>query len=298
MGTLPAEVSGAQVKKVRRVGLLGFGAIGKAIVNDLQKEPSALIEIVVIYTRARQAGDARALCEGTQRFRGVPTSAVSSHVLVTDRWEQFLAADIDLVIEAASQSAVVEHAQAVLERGCDLQVLSIGALADSRVRDRLLRVAQAADRSICVPCGALAGFDGLLAMRRSGLVSVKYTSIKPPPAWRGTIAERTCVLWELREPRVLFRGNATEAALSYPQNANLAAAVALAGAGFEATQVELIADPNAIGNTGRLQAVSRSATLDLTLSSQGFGNNLKTSQITAVSVRSSIENSLECIKFT
>lgn len=285
------------MRKLLQVGLIGFGAIGKAIVKGLQEEPSALFEIVAVHARSRHLSEARALCSRARRSDEAEAAGAPAKILVTDRWEEFLAADLDLVVEAAGQHAVSEHGAAVLEGGCDLQVLSIGALADPRVRDRLVRIAEAAGRSISVPCGALAGFDGLLAMRRCGLTSVTYTSIKPPAAWQGTLAERAYVLRELREPRLLFRGNATEAALSYPQNANLAAAVALAGAGFEATRIELIADPGATGNTGRLQAVSPTATLDLTLTSQGFRDNPKTSQITAASVRSSIENSLQRIRF-
>jgi aspartate dehydrogenase len=273
------------VPRMTRVGLIGFGAIGKSIIQHLRLQPAGSFAVAAVYVRTRQIPEARATC------------ASLGEVLVTDDWRQFLAARLDLVVEAAGQQAVVDHAQSVLEHGCDLQVLSIGALAAPEVRARLTLAAQKSGRAICVPAGALAGFDGLLALRRSGRISVTYTSTKPPAAWRGTIAAGSYDLESLREPLLLFRGSAMTAALSYPRNANLAAAVALAGAGFDATQVELIADPAATGNTGHVHAVSEGTTLDLTLACQSFGDNPKTSQITAVSVLSSIENSLAAVRF-
>jgi aspartate dehydrogenase len=285
--TMPAtSTPGASVRKLMRVGLIGCGAIGKSIVERLRLEPSESFTIAALFVRAKQIADARALC-----------ARPASELLITADWPEFLAAGLDLVVEAAGQHAVVDHAQAVLEHGCDLQVLSIGALASPDLRTRLTLAARATGRSICVPAGALAGFDGLLALRRFGLESVTYTSTKPPEAWRGTIAERNFRLDDLWKSQILFRGSAMEAALSYPQNANLAAAVALAGVGFEATRVELIADPAATGNTGRVQAAGHGTRLDLTLTCQSFGDNPKTSQITAVSVLSSIENSLATVRF-
>ena len=48
---------------------------------------------------------------------------------------------------------------------------------------------------------------------------------------------------------VVFDGHAREAALLYPKNLNVAASLALAGKGFEATQVRIVMDPDATGNT-------------------------------------------------
>src|SRR5260370_19337106 len=93
-------------------------------------------------------------------------------------------------------------------------------------------------------------------MRLSGLTSVRYRSRKPPLAWRGSVAERVADLGTLAKPTVLYKGTAGEAALLYPQNANVAAAVALAGLGFESTQVELVADLGAGGNIHEIEAVA------------------------------------------
>ena len=49
---------------------------------------------------------------------------------------------------------------------------------------------------------------------------------KPPAAWRGTPAQGAVDLDKLTSPAVLYRGSAGEAALLYPQNANVAPATA------------------------------------------------------------------------
>ena len=66
---------------------------------------------------------------------------------------------------------------------------------------------------------------------------MRYRGAKPPAAWAGTPAAGIVDLDALEAPRVFFTGTAREAATAYPKNANVAATLALAGAGFEATAV-------------------------------------------------------------
>ena len=72
----------------------------------------------------------------------------------------------------------------------------------------------------------------------------------------------------LTERTVLYRGTAGEAALRYPQNANVAAAVALAGLGFDATEVELVADPDAPGNVHEIEAEGAAGRFAIQLAGQ------------------------------
>ncbi len=94
----------------------------------------------------------------------------------------------------------------------------------------------------------------LSAARRGGLDRVTYRGRKPVASWRGTPAETVLDLDTLKDTRIHFRGTAREAARLYPKNANVTASVALAGIGFDATEVELVADPACTSNCHELEA--------------------------------------------
>jgi aspartate dehydrogenase len=175
-------------------------------------------------------------------------------------------------------------------------LLSIGSLAEQDLSNSLLVAAKEGGSQILVPAGALAGFDGLLALAGDGLRFVKYTSRKPCVAWRDTAASEAYDLDRLTEPTVIFSGTAGDAARIYPKNANLAAAVALAGLGFDRTLVELIADPDARVNIGSLEAVSRTSTLNLSVSSRA-SSNPKTSANVGASVISALRNGAAYLRF-
>ena len=116
---------------------------------------------------------------------------------------------------------------------------------------------------------------------------MRYTSTKPPEAWRGTPAEQAHDLAALAGPTVLFSGAAAEAARLYPKNANLAATVAIAGGlGMQRTHVTLVADPACAGkgNTGRIEASGAHGTLSVECCNAAAPDNPKTSATTGLSL--------------
>jgi aspartate dehydrogenase len=265
-----------------RVGLIGLGAIGRSIVDLWKCLSPRSFTLAGVCVRPTQLQAARAT---------IPTD-----ILVSDNINDLLSIRPDYVIEVAGQTVIESHGDEILRAGCSLYILSVGSLAHDTLRTSLQNAAQAGKSHILIPAGALAGFDGLLTMECDNLRSVKYTSTKPCNAWQDTPASENYELDRITERTVIFCGNAADAARLFPKNANLAAAVALAGIGFERTQVELVADPKVKGNIGVLEAVSHSSTLTLTVTSSP-SSNPKTSANVGASVIAALRNSAALIRF-
>jgi aspartate dehydrogenase len=193
------------------------------------------------------------------------------------------------IVEALDE-LIARNPATVLRSGIDCLVISIGALADPTVFEKLKSATREGNSRILLPAGAVGGIDAIAAMRLGGLSSVRYRSRKPPLAWRGSPAERRVDLGTLTERTVLYKGTAGEAALLYPQNANVAAAVALAGLGFDATEVELVADPDVPGNIHEIEAEGAAGRFAIQLQGKPSPTNPKTSALAALSVARALLN--------
>ncbi len=148
-----------------------------------------------------------------------------------------------------------------------------------------------AERALGVELVDVAG-----SRRVGGLARVTYITRKPPGAWKGAPAEEKFDLDNLSEETVLFEGAADEAARLYPQNANVAATIARAGAGFDATEVRLIADPAASGNIHQLHAEGAFGEFDIEIRGRPLPDNPKTSTLAAHSVIHAIRNKAGAIE--
>src|SRR5262245_46576058 len=258
------------------IGLIGCGGMAHDVVGALRAAgPETGVRIVGALARPGRSDVARRkLCD----------------IDIVEALDELIARKPAIIAEVAGQAAVAEHGTTVLRSGIDCLVISVGALADAALFARLKSAARDGNSRIMLPAGAIGGIDAIAAMRLSGLTSVRYRSRKPPLAWRGSPAERLVDLGKLTKRTVLYKGTAGEAALLYPQNANVAAAVALAGLGLEATQVELAADPDAPGNIHEIEAEGASGRVAIELQGRPSRTNPKTSALAALSVARALLN--------
>ncbi|MBP2134494.1 aspartate dehydrogenase [Methanomicrobium sp. W14] len=235
-----------------RVGLLGCGNVGGIIA-----EKKNGINIKAVYDSAYSSA---------KRLAGA-TGAVAC-----ENFEDFLAQDIDIVVEAASVSAVYEHAEEVLLSGKDIVILSVGALSDSEFKDRLVSVAGENNRKIRIPSGAVMGIDNLKIGQISKLSKLLLRTTKNPRSLRVDTKERTLV----------FSGRADECIKKFPKNINVAIALELAS-GRE-VDVELWADPAVEKNTHEIFAEGDFGNFYLKIENNPSPQNPATSYLAALSI--------------
>lgn len=148
----------------------------------------------------------------------------------------------DLVVECANKGVVREIIPGALGRGKRVVLLTIGALADDALRDRLIGLAREHGGKIHLPSGAVMGVDGVRAAAEVGLKSVTLVTTKPQEGLDLDVDK-----WTL-----LFNGPARDAVKEFPKNVNVAATLSLAGMGFDATWVQVAVDPLATRNSHKV----------------------------------------------
>lgn len=222
MGSTRNRCPGHNENAGLRVGVLGHGAIGTVV--------------------------ARALADG--QIPGVVLAGVVSHQApATPDIPQCTLAEAlercDLIVEAAGQQAVRDHAEQILRAGVDLLIVSIGALVDEELRDRLDACGSG---RLFYTAGAIGGLDLVAASRRLGPFSlVQLTTTKLPSTlvqpWMD--AETVERLRTTTTAFDVYRGTARDVPAKFPKSTNVAAGLAVACGSWSDVQVIVRADPQA-----------------------------------------------------
>ena len=199
---------------MRKLTLIGYGAIGRSLYARLQGHAGVLVDSIVV----------------PQHSVAKVQAAVGDAVKVSSSVPE----DAYLLLECAGHGALATHVVQALERGVECAVLSVGALSEPGLPEKLADAARRGGAQIHLLSGAIGGIDAISAARLAGLHSVTYTGRKPPQGWRGTPAEQVVDLDKLTAPTVILHASAREAARLYPKNANVAATISLAGLGLDA----------------------------------------------------------------
>lgn len=260
---------------LKRIALLGCGAIGTqiAVAIDSGRVPAALTHVYDLdRTRAESL---------VSRLQSSPEIVANFHLLSSQ--------PIDMVVEAASQDAVRDAGLSVLQNRKDLMVMSAGALLDESVFEIISDACRDFRRSVYLPSGAIAGLDGLRAVRDE-IRSIRLTTTKHPRALRGARFFETSGmdLDSLSGPTTIFEGTAKQAVALFPANINVAALLSLASLGGERTAVKVVADPRTDKNTHSVVAEGAFGRMSFEIQNVPDPANSRTSRLAVLSAIESL----------
>jgi aspartate dehydrogenase len=232
--------------ETRKVGIIGCGAIGTLIAEAVERKMVACDELI-IYDFDGKKSEA---LESSLRF---PVTVVAS-------LDEMLELKPKAIVEAASQQAVREYMERIVSANIDLIVMSTGALLSLNVQNS----------KIHVPSGAIGGLDALSSAALAGIDEVILISRKNPRA----------LDLNNKEAKVVYEGDASEAARLYPREMNVAATLALTVKPAK-VQVQVVSDPAVQRNTHEFKVQWRFGEMFLRFANDPHPENPRTSALAA-----------------
>jgi aspartate dehydrogenase len=242
-----------------RVGLIGLGTIARGVLELLQ--PADHIDVVGAIVAHPNKPRPR------------------THVRLCVRIEDLIALKPDVVVELAGHAALRCHAPTVLRAGIDVLILAVGALAEPATERAIDDAARAGNSHAIVVSGGIGGLDAIASASAGRLTRVTHFTRKPA---RALLPPDEAAA--LREPRELFAGSAREGALMFPESINVAAAVSLAGLGFDRTEVRVVADPSLERNRHEVVAEGDFGRMRFEIENVPTADNPRTGRLVAMSV--------------
>lgn len=269
--------------KKLELALIGCGAIGTAIAKAVaRREVPAAIEYIFDINR-KSAENVRQCLKKKPKIASV---------------EEILRSNVSLVIEAASQDAVRQYAEKTLEAKKNLMLMSIGALADEELYNRLKKIAGENNVKIYLPSGAIGSLDALKSAAIGKIKSVTLTTTKHPRALKEApfFEEKGIDARSIAQRTMLFDGSAAEAVKKFPMNVNVAMALSIAGIGAKNTRVIVVADPEAEANVHEIYVEGEFGEYFFKTRNLPFPDNPRTSYLAALSAIATLKRIISSIE--
>ena len=237
-----------------KVGIIGCGAIANIITTSIVPENNG-IEIAYFFDKDIERA------ENLASFAGGVAALDFDEMLD----------NVDLILECASPASVKNFAPKILEKGCDMIVMSIGAFMDMDFYNDVEQIAKDNGAKIHLPSGAIVGLDGIKAVAKFGLDEVSLVTRKSPKSLGK----------DIDEVEVLFEGKASQAVKEFPLNINVAATISIACQ--RDIDVKIIVDPNVDRNVHEITAKGDFGEFKTTTMNYPCAANPKTSMLAALS---------------
>jgi aspartate dehydrogenase len=209
-------------QKKKRIGIIGFGQIGSFLYQEITGHPEYGLEIAFVH---------EAIKERVEKLPGD---------MVLERMEDFGKRTVDLVAEVAHPDAVRTYGPLILEK-TDFFMLSVTAMADPALEQKLKEAYERHGRKLFIAHGATIGLDGIQDGKESW-EKITITMKKSPK----NLVFSNATQWDpekIDKVTVLYDGPTRGICPLFPKNVNSHATLALAGIGLDRTRSVLIADP-------------------------------------------------------
>jgi aspartate dehydrogenase len=264
----------------RNVGLIGCGTIGTHIALAIDSGNIANASLTSLFDIACNNADSLK----SMLRRNNPEIYVD--------FDTFIDSSVNIVVEAASQQATKKFGRAIVEKGKDLMIMSVGALVDGVFLTELLDIIETKDgrNKIYIPSGAIAGIDAIRSVRHV-IDSIILNTTKNPKALAGApfFATSNIRLDTITNITTIYEGSAAEAVKLFPANVNVAAVLSLAGIGADKTRVKIVADPNTNTNNHEILATGSFGEIKIAVNNTTAPGNPKTSFLAVLSA-------IECLR--
>jgi aspartate dehydrogenase len=263
---------------MKSIGIVGCGAIGRALLNA---HAAGKLNLRIAGVTSRTEASAR---EFLASLRSPPAYLSQSELI----------AAADLLVEAAGGGVVAGLAKEVFAAGKDLMVISVGALLD---HPEVIETSRRTGCRLYVPSGAIAGLDGIKSACVGQIDHVTMTTRKPPNGLEGAphLVKQCISLAGLTEEKEVFSGTAREACIGFPANVNVSAAVSLAGIGPDRTRIRILAVPGLKRNCHDIEIEGEFGRLQIHIENVP-SENPKTGKLTALSIIRAVQDVVDPVR--
>jgi aspartate dehydrogenase len=264
-----------------KLGIIGCGAIGSRIALSTMKELKTHFMVRALYDidSGRAVGLSKRLKAGRIVKHSIDDVFASS----------------DIVVECVNTDASADIARKALRSKKDILILSVGRLLE---QGSLFSLSEKTGARLIFPSGAIAGLDAIKAARSAGIKSIVLTTSKPPRGFIGNpyVADKGIDLESIPKALVLFQGSVGQAVKAFPQNINVAAALALACGDPSLVKVRIIADPAVSKNTHEIEVKGAFGRLYIKVENEICPDNPKTSYLAVLSAIQTLRQYAESVQ--
>jgi aspartate dehydrogenase len=231
---------------VKKVGMIGCGAIGSLIAEAVDKGIVDCDELILFDREMEKA----------ERLQ----ESLDTASIVVANLDEMLKLRPAVIVEAASQQAAREYVGTIVDNNIELIVMSVGALLGSELKSNRIHT----------PSGAIGGLDAISSAALAGIDDVILTTRKNP---------RTLDM-DNQQEKVVYEGSAQEAVKRFPREMNVAASLALT-VQPERLLVRVISDPKTSRNTHEITVKWAHGDMFLKFANDPHPENPKTSALAA-----------------